>query len=381
MSNNTSGKRKHSVTFSGSDSVRVIERNSNSNSNSNKKAKDEKKRPVSTEEEKEEELTGAQIRAKNRDTEGDAHTLDSDDEDEEERIREMKRNKRRGEFDDEEDDNDEEENEGGNDEDDETKGGVDVDTEKYNLTEEEASNFQRLDKEFKDGGYAVTGFNMKDEFNEGHFDESGQFVWEKNKKEKADEWLDGVAVYKGPLDDEQSKPKKEVVVDRYALMEKIVKLMKPMETVADAIRRLGDALKPQRAKKHQPKSSKPKWMQNNGDNDGKPLTKEEREEVQQKLDELIHCADELLNDGITSIYEETMEKIELDIKQKDVVMFEFKWSDDAKAEVYGPYSAEQMLQWSEANYFKSGVWARETKKGPSAPFYHSSRIDFDLYID
>ena len=106
-----------------------------------------------------------------------------------------------------------------------------------------------------------------------------------------------------------------------------------------------------------------------------------------------------------------------------------QWSEDEDAEVYGPFTAQQMLEWQEAGFFKSGVWARQLNKvrfylnwftfppfasffvfrtrcatehrqadihthththtlslslslavqGRNARFYHSSRIDFDLY--
>ena len=39
-----------------------------------------------------------------------------------------------------------------------------------------------------------------------------------------------------------------------------------------------------------------------------------------------------------------------------------QWSEDEDAEVYGPFTAQQMLEWQEAGFFKSGVWARQLNK-------------------
>lgn len=46
--------------------------------------------------------------------------------------------------------------------------------------------------------------------------------------------------------------------------------------------------------------------------------------------------------------------------------WEYKWTEDSEAEVYGPYETSLMLQWSKAGYFDAGCWVRqsETKQSP-----------------
>lgn len=40
----------------------------------------------------------------------------------------------------------------------------------------------------------ITAFNMEDEEDEGHFDDAGNFVWNKEEKHVQEEaWLDGVS--------------------------------------------------------------------------------------------------------------------------------------------------------------------------------------------
>ena len=67
-------------------------------------------------------------------------------------------------------------------------------------------------------------------------------------------------------------------------------------------------------------------------------------------------------------------------KEPDVsneVKWEYKWEDKDDAEVHGPYSSQQMMEWQEAEFFKAGVFCR--KVGTDGAFYNSRRIDFELY--
>merc|ERR1719431_546564 len=43
-----------------------------------------------------------------------------------------------------------------------------------------------------DEGNMITGFNLKDEMEDGEFDSTGQFHFRKEKREDRDEWLDTV---------------------------------------------------------------------------------------------------------------------------------------------------------------------------------------------
>lgn len=82
------------------------------------------------------------------------------------------------------------------------------------------------------------------------------------------------------------------------------------------------------------------------------------------------------------------------------VMWEYKWQNEQSVEVHGPFSSSQMSEWVENGwvktlaivivipicstlavfrYFPDGVWVRKTSSGAAGQFYHSKRIDFDLY--
>ncbi|XP_069704662.1 CD2 antigen cytoplasmic tail-binding protein 2 homolog isoform X1 [Periplaneta americana] len=64
-------------------------------------------------------------------------------------------------------------------------------------------------------------------------------------------------------------------------------------------------------------------------------------------------------------------------KESEEVMWEFKW-DEKSADVHGPHTTTQMQEWVEQGYFKNPVYVR--KYGTDGNFYNSSRIDFELYL-
>ena len=201
-----------------------------------------------------------------------------------------------------------------------------------------------------------------------------------------------------------------------------LKLMRPGESVAKAIRRLAGGKKPTTQRKWQQKKQK--------DN----LTEEEKKN-RELMTKLSGYADMILSrSGNMEIYEETYEKIAYQIRQHDEkykpvqasipegtndddaldmfaddldkdnkadtksedtsnkngsssiaigidddVKWEFKWRDAPEGGdvVHGPHSSEEMLAWQESGYFDKGVLVR--KLGSSGEFLDGKRIDFDLY--
>jgi len=61
-------------------------------------------------------------------------------------------------------------------------------------------------------------------------------------------------------------------------------------------------------------------------------------------------------------------------------MWEYKWEDKSDAEIHGPFSSLQMLEWTNENYFPDGVLVRKVSTAPDGAFYSSRRIDFELYV-
>lgn len=76
--------------------------------------------------------------------------------------------------------------------------------------------------------------------------------------------------------------------------------------------------------------------------------------------------------------EDVKKDTEDETKNSNIVIWEFKWSQDDSADISGPHSTEQMHKWMEEGYFKTGVWVR--KHGEDSQFYSSNRMDFELYM-
>ena len=82
---------------------------------------------------------------------------------------------------------------------------IDSDDEEENAKQEKKMNYKKLDMkkvngveddpdcgQMDDEGNMITGFNLKDEMEEGEFDSTGQFHFKKGKRDDQDEWLDSL---------------------------------------------------------------------------------------------------------------------------------------------------------------------------------------------
>ncbi|XP_061079518.1 CD2 antigen cytoplasmic tail-binding protein 2 [Conger conger] len=292
-----------------------------------------------------------------------------------------------------------------------------------------------------DEGVPITPFNLTEEMQEGHFDSEGNYFVKKDE-EIRDNWLDNIDWVKireqpvrrkkglsakrrrraGDEDEaEEEKRREEQQEDseeevksqpaedplanysRAQLTEAVVELLLPGETVAGGLRRLGGLGR--------------KKMKGRGE--GKEAGPDRDAE---KLDRLTALADRLVGSGEFEIYQQTYEKLSYRLKgmrgereqrskaneeeddldmfadqidgldkeklqeeEKDSeilnedVMWEYRWLNEEAAELYGPFSSQQMQDWVDEGYFKEGVYCRKVGQG-GAQFYSSKRLDFDLYI-
>ncbi|KAJ0182489.1 hypothetical protein K1T71_001858 [Dendrolimus kikuchii] len=274
-----------------------------------------------------------------------------------------------------------------------------------------------------EGEITITPFNMKEELEEGHFDTQGHYHWKK-EKEIRDGWLDNIDwvkvkgrpedKYKVHKDDEnrglgdESSSDDEQPEEKFDLIEnykEILQYMKPKETIARTLQRLGANSKV---------SSAERWKRKKAgiiDEGSKTVTR------------ITELANQILTKmGNMDIYQESYDKIagiisknqnkkenadldmyadDFDQKEKQTldksksndqsnegnqdsdnedkeVKWEFKWSQDNSAEISGPHTTMQMHKWLTEGHFKTGVWVR--KHGEDSQFYSSNRIDFELYM-
>ena len=138
----------------------------------------------------------------------------------------------------------------------------DVSDTRANLDLAETSRFEEaeLSMDSKEAGNTIEAFSMNDDKKEGHFDDDFNFVW-KRKGEDPDDvhdaWLDGDVDKSNESAEKVEKRRRllqqhleaealrkqdagqEAVLDKAAMLGKIVGLLQPGETVAAALRRLG----------------------------------------------------------------------------------------------------------------------------------------------
>jgi len=274
-----------------------------------------------------------------------------------------------------------------------------------------------------DGEIKITPFNLKEERQEGEFSKDGDFIWNK-KDELKDAWLDNIDWVKIK---QKSKAEKEAEEEADEAEEEarsayneldtyktIVEMMRPGESVAKTLRRLGG--------NKAPMSASQRWKKKKAGAVEDPQAKENKE----KMLRLTGLADTILTrSGNMEVYEETFESITHKIKleedkkvgpktsipdgvddddaldmfadslddksdvavsepskpivsglEEEEVTWEFKWKEEEE-EVHGPHSSQSMLDWQESGYFTDGVLVR---KVGTQEFRNSKRIDFDLFV-
>ncbi|KAL1440779.1 hypothetical protein MTO96_009314 [Rhipicephalus appendiculatus] len=284
------------------------------------------------------------------------------------------------------------------------------------------------------GNIKITPFNMEDEMEDGHFDKDGMFIFNRDKPEIRDNWLDNIDWVK-------VQPTKQVVedsrgtedsedeesVDALALYGDMLEIMQPGETVLSCIKRLGGGKRDSTINRWKKKKQEPTEPDSTKDVAPK-----------ESLLRMTELADRLVSTGDMDIYQQTYERLKFLRERKqqakeakaattavegssfdmfaddadstqatepstakdekvgaesksedaepvsssvgeDEVMWEFKWEESDDAPVYGLHTSAQMLQWVQEGYFQDGVWVRKAHE-TDRPFYSSRRIDFELYV-
>ena len=271
-----------------------------------------------------------------------------------------------------------------------------------------------------EGEVKITPFNLREEMEEGHFDSAGNY-FVKKEKEIRDEWLDGVdwqkiderAVKIEKAKEEQQFEDAPDEIDKIAVIKLILEILKPGETVLKGLKRLGGKTPTQSSASRKWKVKRQKVETKDVDETGSSENTSGNKELLLKLTGL---ADDLLQAGMFSIYQDSYEKLTYRVKNiekekaealeddaleaafqgrseetgsgnveapketsvtEDGTSWYYKWKNDVDAETFGPFDSSQMLDWANQGYFGDGVWVRKSTQ--SGNFYNSKRIDFELY--
>jgi len=271
-------------------------------------------------------------------------------------------------------------------------------------------DFDGAKDDFNDGGVQLTAFNMDEENEEGYTDEAGNYHEKKpDATEEADAWLDGISTYvpgqgKGTSATPKASKPERAARPRESVLTEMLAHMKPKEKVLQSISRLGGGgtAKPRKFQlKKQKRKTKTDADAGGGGSGGGSAAAGGGGGGTEMLSKLSGLAHELMEDGDYEIYEATFEKIAHELKMAaetkakaeaaaasasggaaaadddDAVKFVFKWKNEPDQELHGPYTAQQMCDWQDQDYFKAGVWCKEV--GKDGDFYNSKRIDFELF--
>lgn len=278
-----------------------------------------------------------------------------------------------------------------------------------------------------------TPFNMKEELEEGHFDQMGHYHFNKGDEKHLDSWLDDVdwvkvkkdenyrkkyytadGEYNSSSDEDDGLPAPSTKFNSQSSFREILVFMKPKESINKTLQRLNKA-------KMQVSTAQRWKMKKEGIVD----------EASETITKITGIVNEILTQtGNMSVYELTYEQIQLKVKEADdkggagsskdveldmyaddfdekekklkdpsvksvtfaapsenasasdtdkepALMWEYKMTQSETDLIHGPFTTEQMSRKADNGDFKEHVFVR--KIGDDR-FYSSARIDFDLYL-
>ncbi|KAF2086918.1 hypothetical protein K490DRAFT_2433, partial [Saccharata proteae CBS 121410] len=229
----------------------------------------------------------------------------------------------------------------------------------------------------------LDAFNMKQEGEEGRFDESGNYIRKAVDPDAVhDSWMEGVSkkdmkrAAEAHEKREKERREKAVAEDEMLTSDILATLIKHLEKGETILEALGRLNKGRKVEKKEPKWKKNKRKNANGgeamDVDSNPEEKKE-DPAETKRREAVEAiggaANQLLTRGQTDIYEQEREMLVRQWQREtgeewvdaagegaegdDQKMWEYRWANGA--EKYGPFDGAMMRQWSESGYFAEGV--------------------------
>ncbi|KAK0651365.1 hypothetical protein B0T16DRAFT_403752 [Cercophora newfieldiana] len=238
----------------------------------------------------------------------------------------------------------------------------------------------------------IDAFNMRQENEEGAFDEAGNYIRKAVDADAVhDRWLEGVskkeikkaAEAQEKRDAEQrQKQREDDSILTGDLLKSLILRLELGETALEALARLGKGLtKPKKV---------PKWKQKKTKNGSDAMEVDAEKEpedpkqvkLKQAIDEITDAADKLLGRDYPNVYDTERERLvrifrnetgenwveppdqaEEEEAPMENTMWEFRWVDGRdSAEKQGPFDGPTMKAWQDAGYFGEGVEFRPAGK-------------------
>lgn len=247
----------------------------------------------------------------------------------------------------------------------------------------------------------LDAFNMRNEQEEGRFDEQGNFVRKAGDPDAVhDSWLEGLSkkdmrkAKEAAAKREEERRRADIQNDSVPTsdaLKTLIPLLERGETVLEALARLGKG-----------KERRPKWQTKNRNRRKQDIEvkdaemeDEDQAEIRRKaaVEAITESADLILGRDQPEIYdaerellmrlyrretgEEWVDPPRHEAEESGVdtgtKMWEYRWSDARDGgEIHGPYEGSMMVQWNDAGYFGDGV---EFKRA-SDPGEWSRVVDF-----
>jgi len=241
----------------------------------------------------------------------------------------------------------------------------------------------------------IDAFNMRQENEEGAFDEAGNFIRKAADADAVhDRWLEGLskkeikkaaAAHEKRDAEQRQKQREDDSLLTGDLLRSLIIRLELGETALEALARLGKGLtKPKKV---------PKWKQKKQKNGNDAMdvdTEKEAEDpkqvkIKRAIDDITDAADKLLGRDYPNIYDTERERLvriyrnetgeawveppeqedeeEAEEAATGPRMWEFRWVDGRDdAEKQGPFDGPTMKSWQDAGYFGEGVEFRPAGK-------------------
>lgn len=250
----------------------------------------------------------------------------------------------------------------------------------------------------------MTGFNLKDDMEEGAFDEDLNFVRKTVDAEAVhDNWLVGMKksdikkaaeAHEAREKARKEKEEAERKIPTYQVLSDLISYLERGETPLEALARLQSAAKRKRNANgkglswREKKKLKKAPVGEGEDSEMReaPETKPETEEEKtdrlrvELIEKITEATDRLLTRGQREIYEETRESLmrqyarltgeewvepkALEAEKEEVTDWEYRWTDGRDdGQIYGPYPAETMRAWEQHGFFAGPIEFRRVGSG------------------
>ncbi|KAG8948896.1 hypothetical protein FRC04_009235 [Tulasnella sp. 424] len=244
-------------------------------------------------------------------------------------------------------------------------------------------------------GYELSSFNMKDEMEEGKFDEAGMFVRSYDPHQVHDRWMEGMdeseikkAKRSRKKMEEREAARKHRVDEEEGLSHKtkeqleleLLDWVRPGESVLQTLGRLGAEKKKNEKARPKQKAKSAKAVQDpTEDAEQDPgLAHPSQHPENSAIDRVTALASALMSMGNLNVYDETHRTLLFNVREAGLVAkdwvppsaapppappttkFEYRWAPDYLAstsggakpdDTFGPFTKEELLAWQAASYF------------------------------